>query len=154
MDIARLHAVQRRVAAALADQFFVRPVFHQPATIDGDDAIAAPHGRQTMGDDEDRAPLRDALHVVLNDALTFVVQRTGGLVEDQNARIGHQRPGDGDALTLAARKPGAAFADDRVIAFRQLQYEIVGAGELRRFDDPLDRHRRIGQARCCRGSTD
>src|ERR1700733_7232065 len=105
----------------------MRPVFHQTATVDGDDAIASPYGRQTMGDDKDRAPLSNTLHIVLNDSLTLVVERAGSLVEDQDARIGHQRPGDSNALTLAAGKAGAPFAHDRVIAFRQLQYEIVGA---------------------------
>ena len=39
----------------------------------------------------------------------------------------------------------AALADDGVVAFRQLQNEVVRAGELGRGDDPLDRHGRIGE---------
>src|SRR5882724_6440898 len=74
MDI-RLHAVQRRISAALLDQLVVRSVLHQSAAIDGDDSIASAHGRKAMGDDEDGTPLSDALHVILNDALAFVVQR-------------------------------------------------------------------------------
>jgi hypothetical protein len=54
-----------------------------------------------MSDDEDGAVLRDALNVILDNALAFIAQRTGGFVEDQNARIGHQRPRDGNALTLS-----------------------------------------------------
>jgi hypothetical protein len=52
---------------------------------------------------------------------------------------------DGDALALAARQAGAALAHDRVVAFRQLEDELVGAGELGRLDHLLDRHRRIRQ---------
>ena len=57
-----------------------------------------------MGDDEDGAALGDLAHVVLDDALALVVERAGGLVEDEDARIGDERAGDGDALALAARE--------------------------------------------------
>ncbi len=43
-------------------------------------------------------------HVLLDDALALVVERAGRLVEDQDARIGDQGAGDGDALALAARQ--------------------------------------------------
>ena len=84
------------------------------------------------------------------DALALVVERAGRLVEDQDARIGDQRAGDGDALALAARQAAAALADDGVVAFGQLEDEVVRAGELRRRDDALDRHGRDRRARCCR----
>ena len=48
-------------------------------------------------------PCGDLRHVLLDDPLAFVVERAGRLVEDQDARIGDQRAGDGDALALAAR---------------------------------------------------
>ena len=99
MDI-RLHPVKRCIAAALLDQFIVRPILHQPATINRNDSMASSHGRKAVRDDEYSAPLSDALHVILDDALAFIVQRTGGFVEDQNPWIGHQRPRDSDALTL------------------------------------------------------
>jgi hypothetical protein len=55
-----------------------------------------------MGDDEHRAAFADGPHVVLDDALRLVVQGAGGLVEDEDARVADQRPGDGDALALFA----------------------------------------------------
>src|SRR5579871_4285298 len=65
----RLHPVEAGVAAAIPDQFVMGAVLDQPAILDGDDSIRAPHGRQPMGDDDDRAALRDRRHVLLNDAL-------------------------------------------------------------------------------------
>ena len=110
-----------------------------------DDAVGATHGGEAVRDNDDGAPLGDLDHVVLDDALAFVVERTGRLVEDQNARIGDQRARDRDALALAARQAVAAFADGSVVAFRHFQDEFVRAGKLRRGDDALDRHRRIGE---------
>ena len=89
-------------------------------------------------------PLAISLHVLLDDALALVVERAGRLVEDQDARIGDQRAGNGDALALAARKRRAALADDGVVAFGQFEDEVVRAGERRRGDDPLHRHGGIG----------
>ena len=40
------------------------------------------------------------------------------------------RARDGDALALSSRQGGAAFADHRVVAFRQAQDEVMRAGEL------------------------
>ena len=84
-------------------------------------------------------------------ALALVVERAGRLVEDQDARIGDQRAGDGDALALAARQAAAALADDGVVALGQLEDEVVGAGELRRRDRPARSAWPDRRARCCRG---
>ena len=78
--------------------------------------------------------------VALDDLLALGVERRGRLVEDQDARIADQRAGDGDALALAAREVGAALVDDRVVAVRQLEDELVRAGELGGGD-----HRSIGR---------
>ena len=71
--------------------------------------------------------LHDLAHVGLDDALALVVERAGRLVEDQDRRVGGERPGDGDALALAARQVGAALLDHRVVALGQLGDELVGA---------------------------
>ena len=82
-----------------------------------------------MGDDENRAPFGDLRHVLLDDPLAFIIERARGLVEDQNTRLAQERARNRDALALAARKAAAAFADDRVVALRQLEDEVMSAGE-------------------------
>ena len=99
---ARLHVVEPRIAAAEPDQMVVRAVLDDAAVLERDDAVGLAHGRQPVRDDEDGAARRDALHVVLDDALALVVERARRLVEDQDARIADQRARDGDALALAA----------------------------------------------------
>ena len=123
----------------------MRPDFDDAAVRHADDAVAAAHRGEAVGDDDDRAALDDAPHVALNDPLALVVERRGRLVENENARIGRERAGDGDALTLAAREVGAALLDHRVVALRQLVDELVGAGEAGDLDHPRARHRRIGE---------
>ena len=54
------------------------------------------------------------------------VDRGGGVVEDQDPRVGEQGPGDRDSLALAAREGQAALADARVIAVGQVRDELVG----------------------------
>ena len=98
-----------------------------------------------MGDDDDRAVLDDAAHVALDDPLALVVERRGRLVENENARIGRERAGDGDALSLPAGEVRAALLDQCVVAFGELVDELVGAGEPGDLDDAGARHRRIGE---------
>lgn len=54
------------------------------------------------------------------------VDRRGGVVQDQDLRLLCQRAGQGDALLLAAGKPGALLADDGVEALGQRADEISG----------------------------
>ena len=126
-------------------QLLVRAGFDDLAAAHADDAVAVAHCGETVGDDDDGAAAHDRAHVALDDALALVVERRGRFVEDEDARIGDQRAGDGDALALAAGEIGAALLDDRVVALRQLGDELVGAGEPRRLHHQRARRGGIGQ---------
>ena len=79
-----------------------------------------------MRDDDGGAPRAQALQRLLHECLAFSVERTRGLVEQQDARVAQQRTGESDALALAARQPLAARADAGLVAVRQ------GGNERRR----------------------
>src|SRR5499427_10588092 len=128
----RLQPMQGCIAAASLDQRVMGAVLDQAAALERDDAIRRPHGREPVRDDENRPPLGDLFHVLLNDALALIVEGTRRLVEDQNAWVGNERAGDRDALALAAREGRAALADDRVVALAQLEDEFVRSCEPRR----------------------
>ena len=117
---AGLQEVKGSIAAATSNQVIVRTVLDQPAAVDRHDAVGAPYRRKTVRDDDDRAPLRDLSHVVLDDPFALIIKRARRLVENQNARICDQRPRDRDALPLATRKTFAAFADERVVSFGRI----------------------------------
>ena len=115
------------------------------AVLDADDAVAGAHGGSRWAMMITVRPCTICAHVVLDDALALVVERAGRLVEDQDARVGGERAGDGDALALAAGEVGAALLDHRVVAVRQLGDELVGAGEPRHRDHLRARHGGIGE---------
>src|SRR5260370_5448181 len=141
-----LHAVEAGIAPARPDQLVVRAVLDQSAAFDGHDAVAAAHGGKAVRDDEHGTTLRDLAHVLLDDTLALVIEGARGLVEDQNARIGHQCAGNRDALALPAGERSAAFTHGGVISLGQLQDEVMGAGERARGDHARHGHRRLTQA--------
>ena len=66
-----------------------------------------------------------ASRVLLDGPLGLVVERAGGLVEDEDGRVAQQRTGDRQPLLLAAGEPVAAGADDRVVALGQASDQVV-----------------------------
>ena len=56
----------------------------QDAVLQNDDAASVPHSREAVGNDEGCAALGGAVEGCLNDGLAFIVQRRGGLVQEEN----------------------------------------------------------------------
>src|SRR5260370_17756220 len=112
----RLQPMQGCIAAASLDQRVMGAVLDQAAALERDDAIRRPHGREPVRDDENGAPLGDLFHVLLNDALALIVEGARRLIEDQNARGGDDRPGNGAALALAARTRRSPLAPAPAVA--------------------------------------
>ena len=69
---------------------------------------------------------------LLDQPLALGVEVAGGLVEDEDPRVGQDGPGDGQPLPLAAAEPHAALADQRVVAVGQALDELGGVGGLAR----------------------
>ena len=78
-----------------------------------------------MGDHEGGAPGHRLGERELDALLGGGVDRGGGVVEDQHARVGDERARDRQALALAAGERDAALADLGVIALRQARDELV-----------------------------
>jgi hypothetical protein len=79
--------------------------------------------------DDDRRPTRSGLiQRILDNPLRLRVERAGGLVEEQNGRVGDDRARDGDALLLAAGEQEPALADGRVVALGERSDEGVRVG--------------------------
>ena len=125
-----LQPMQRCIAAAGVDQRVMGAVLDQAAALERDDAIGRPHRREPVRDDQNRPPLGNLFHILLNDALALIVEGARRLIEDQNARVGDERAGNGDALALATGEGGAALADNRVVAFGKFEDEFSAPGSL------------------------
>ena len=80
-----------------------------------------------MGDHEGRAAGEQALQPALDHPLGADVDGRRRLVEDQDARIGEQRPREGDELPLPEREPEAPLAELGVVAVLELADPGVGA---------------------------
>ena len=83
------------------------------ALLQHDDLVAVADRAQAMGDDD--AGAAAAPQIVVDDLFGDRIERAGRLVEHDHRGIGNQRPGDLDALALAAAEIGAAFVDVAVV---------------------------------------
>ena len=100
-----------------------------------DDLVAVADGAQAVGDDQ--AGASPAPEVVVDDGLGLGVQRAGGLVEHQQARVADQRPGDLQALPLAAGEVPGPLGDDRVVTAPAAQQVAMDRGPQARLDQPV-----------------
>jgi hypothetical protein len=90
-----------------------------PAVVEHDDLIGQRDRREAVGDHEGRAPGHRLRERQLDAPLGGGVDRGGGVVEDQHARVRDERPRDREALALAAGERQAALPDLGVIALWQ-----------------------------------
>jgi hypothetical protein len=122
--------VQPRVVAVQGQQLGVRAALDDAALVHHQDDVGALDGGQAVGDHQRGAAAHDAVERGLDVALGFGVERRGGFVEDEDRRVLQQRPGDGQALALAAGEQHAVLADQGVEALRQPVDELAGEGRL------------------------
>jgi hypothetical protein len=139
LGLAQLGLVEPPVGALLLHQHVVRTDLHDLAAVHHHQPVGLAQGREAVRDGDGGAALHQVVERLLDLLLGLGVDRRGGLVEDQDARVDEQRAGDADALALAARQALAALADERVVAMRQAQDEVVRVGRARRRDDLLAR---------------
>ena len=90
-------------------------------------------------DHEGRPPVHRKLHPPANEPFGFRIDRGRRVVEHQDARIGQDRPRDGEPLLLTAGQTAAAFTQHRLILQRQLLDELM---RLRPVAPPLPLPRR------------
>ena len=80
-----------------------------------------------------RPALHEVAEAVLDHGLGLGVEGAGGRVEDEDAGVGEDGAGDGDALPLAAGEFDAALAYDGVLLLGESLGEFVYAGDAAGF---------------------
>ena len=107
------------------------------AVLHHQDQVGVADRGQPVGDDEAGPVRAQRGHRLLHQHLGAGVDRAGRLVEDQQRRVGEERPGDGDQLLLAGADVAALVVDHRVVAVGQRVHEPVDVGRPRRREDLL-----------------
>ena len=107
------------------------PLLHDATILDITNHVCSPDGRQPVGYDNcrplaTRISLQHPVQGLLHDELAFVVQRGGGLVQEQDLGLLHQGPGDSDPLLLPAAQLGPPKADVCLIPLVKAADEVVG----------------------------
>ena len=97
-------------------------------------------------------PAISVLKRTLNEPLALGVEIACRFVEDQDSRIGEDRAGDRQSLTLTAGELHATLADAAVVLFVELLDEFVRVRQPRRLFDLRWCPRRVARTRCCRRS--
>ena len=121
-----LHRMQACVCSTTGEQRDVRTLFDKATLIKDENAISMLDGRQSVRDDEHRATGEQSIDCFLHEALRLNVERRRRFVENENRRIGKQRTGNRETLTLTARQPRAALAEVGVPPFGQVMDETEG----------------------------
>ena len=101
------------------------------------DGVGVADRREAVGDHEAGAVRAQRRHRLLDEHLGAGVDRAGGLVEDQDRRVGEEGAGDGEQLLLAGAHGAALVVDDGVVAVGQRVHEAVDVGGPRRLEDLL-----------------
>src|SRR5580658_6906965 len=110
--------MEARVGAAADHKFGVRAALADLAILEDEDFVGATDGGEAMGDDKGGAANHQVGEGFLHIHLGFGIEFGGGLIENENRRIFEDGAGYGDALSLPAAEPGAAFTDHGIVALR------------------------------------
>src|ERR1700738_2220426 len=102
---------------------------HQHSILHDKNLFGAANGGEAVGDDEGGASAHQVTQAFLDQRFGFGVQAAGGLVQNQNARVGQNCAGDGNALLLSAGKLDPTFPDQRVVFFLEVFREFVDASD-------------------------
>ena len=80
-------------------------------------------------------PLMKAFQGLLDLGFGLGVYAGGGFVQDKDAGIAEDGPGNGEALAFTTGDADAPLANGGVVAFREVEDKVVGVGGRRRGDD-------------------
>ena len=115
---AELRVMQSAVHAADRDEFLMRALLGDALFRDDDDAVRILDRRESMGNDERRAALRQLGQRLLNRRFGLRIQRRCRLIENENRRILQEHARNREALLLPAGELDAALSDDRIQSLR------------------------------------
>ena len=121
-----------RVPAAQGQQLRMRAPLRDATPVDDHDLVRLDDRRQPVGDHQACAVAHQRLQGRLHQRFVGRVQGARRFVQDEDARVLQDGPGDGQPLTLPAREAVAPVARDRLVALRQARDQVVDLCRPRR----------------------
>ncbi len=116
------------VRRAPFDQLFVVALRRNASGLQDDDPVGQMEGGPAVGHEQHRAVGQALAQALVDRLLGGRVDGRRRVVEDQDARVGEQGPGQRHPLSLPTRQAEPAFPDRGVVAPRQLGDELVRLG--------------------------
>src|SRR5438132_12890155 len=113
------------VPSAARDQLVVRSGIDDPATLENENSSGEPREPQIVRDQQRGASFEEPEQRRHHPPSRFDIERRRGLVAQQQRRAPDHRPGDGEALALAAGEEPALLADETVVPAWQRLREIL-----------------------------
>jgi len=118
----RLEREEASIATIQRHQLGVRPLLHEPAALQHQDAIREADRRESVRDEDRGSTLGERPQPLKELELRDGVKRGCRLVEDENARFPHERSGEGNLLPLPAGEVVALvepLAEHRLVPLRK-----------------------------------
>lgn len=82
-----------------------------------EDTVELGYGREAVSDHDAGTAFHELVEAGLDELFALAIEGTSGFVQHKDRRVFENCPGDGDALSLAARELDTPFADDSIEAF-------------------------------------
>ena len=111
--------------AAFCLEFCGAAGFDDLTILQDHDLVSICDGTHAVGDDDDGLVLHEFRDALLNLGFVFDVEACGGFIEEDDGSVLEDGASDGDALAFAAGERVSVFADDGVVALRELLNKVV-----------------------------
>ncbi|CKT65555.1 Uncharacterised protein [Mycobacterium tuberculosis] len=98
--------------------------FDDPTMIEHDDLVGPGDGMQSMGDYQHGAVPGQPVKRLLHKVFRFRIGKRGGLVEDEDRSVAEDGTGNGEPLSLPARKTTVG-SEHGIVAVRQPKHPVV-----------------------------
>ena len=116
----------------------MRAALNDVAFVQHQDGVGVFKGEQPLGDNEGGTPFHQHIQCLLDEMLGLGVHAAGGVIEDEDAGVGEQGAGDGDALFLPTREGDTPFPHAGFVPFGHVGDEFVGAGGFGGFNNVVE----------------
>ena len=103
-------------ALFIFDKFFMCSPLHNFSLVYDQDQVCMLDGGEPVCYNDGGPVLHQLNDGILNQSLRFCIQGRGGLIQDQDGRIGHHCAGNADTLLLTPAELASAFTDAFFVA--------------------------------------